>query len=866
MRCGLRVFLCCLLGSSVLARADVHVVPDDFDTVQAALDAAKPGDEVKVKPGEYTESLTLPCGVTLTGEGDGEVIVQCAPEAGSVLTVADCAEGTVKHITFRHTPESAGAETNEKPPPACRISRSGITFASCTVRDAAAHGLVVDGAGQPTILESTFEENAFDGILVMGNGADVTLVANSSIRNKRYGIWICNGAHVEARENASSENQLSGIVVNGEKTAATLIANTCRENSKHGIWICQGAQVEARENTCDGNKSSGLIVEGKTTRATLIANSARDNTYAGVFFGSGVQYEARDNVFVHNKQITEGELLRLFSSGRFAELETIAARLREEKARYVTGEWQLGYFYSYLGNECKRIGAQEEQVFTKRIGTWDAQSPGSITWRLVWAQAYVDLAWRERGSGWSRTVTEEGWEGFHRYLSKAWALIEEARELPTKDPHLYALCINLAKMHDPGESSGASILAGLARRIAGWTGDSGADKPDLGGFIEAGFELEPLYFPMYRKKATTLLPRWGGRRGALEQFAADAADRTQELGGDTLYAVVAASAQRVGAATYLHRFRFSWPRIKKGCQAILAKYPDSFYWPNIYCLLACLHEDRETAKALFDTIGGNVDLGVWGRGARLQSGEKKYRVNQWRAWARGEAERDFVASMEYAVAFGDDVLLRSLLEEGNDPSQLTDYGEPMICLALDNNELGIAKILAAAGADLDQRVPTGFPALVIAMRGALDIRYARLLLEEGAKPDTQQNNGETALFYAIRWNQYEKFALLLESGADHSITKEGGFTPLILAAYLGRPAMITELLAHGAQVDGQDEGGRTALCWAAVKDRREAARKLIEAGADVNARTNDGTSPLKAAKDKGALRTFTLLQDKGAEF
>src|SRR5215510_7694908 len=50
------------------ATSAVIKVPGDFPTIQAAIDAAKPGDIVQVSAGIYNENLTLNNPVTLVGE------------------------------------------------------------------------------------------------------------------------------------------------------------------------------------------------------------------------------------------------------------------------------------------------------------------------------------------------------------------------------------------------------------------------------------------------------------------------------------------------------------------------------------------------------------------------------------------------------------------------------------------------------------------------------------------------------------------------------------------------------------------------------------------------------------------------------
>jgi pectin methylesterase-like acyl-CoA thioesterase len=47
--------------------ASLITVPRDYPTIQSAIDAASPGDTIKVLPGTYTEQLTISKSLTFVG-------------------------------------------------------------------------------------------------------------------------------------------------------------------------------------------------------------------------------------------------------------------------------------------------------------------------------------------------------------------------------------------------------------------------------------------------------------------------------------------------------------------------------------------------------------------------------------------------------------------------------------------------------------------------------------------------------------------------------------------------------------------------------------------------------------------------------
>jgi CHAT domain-containing protein/Flp pilus assembly protein TadD len=72
---------------AVLAQR-VITVPDDFPTIQAAIDAAEPGDTVHVRAGRYREALVIRKPLHLEGEGRTETEIQPPAAERDVVTVS----------------------------------------------------------------------------------------------------------------------------------------------------------------------------------------------------------------------------------------------------------------------------------------------------------------------------------------------------------------------------------------------------------------------------------------------------------------------------------------------------------------------------------------------------------------------------------------------------------------------------------------------------------------------------------------------------------------------------------------------------------------------------------------------------------
>jgi parallel beta-helix repeat protein len=326
--------LLCLAVCPVWAVAETHRVPEAYRTIQAAVDAAGPGDTVLVAAGVYRERVRMKPGVVLRSAGGdrrGELgliraeatIIDGGGEAegGAGVQMAEGAtlDGfTVRRVgrydaaTWEKHHQTRGADQMHE-----HIGQPGtpgveVRGVSCVVKNNITHhngytGIAVTGVegkrtsprifgnvsyrnmgggigsmdGSTALIESNLcFENFYAGI--GHHNASPVVTDNECYSNIRAGIGISEGSSPVVRGNRCYGNQRAGIGIRtGDKTRPVVEGNDCYENAMAGIGVSEGAAPIVRDNRCYGNGMAGIGSESGA-RPMIVGNECYENEWAGI--------------------------------------------------------------------------------------------------------------------------------------------------------------------------------------------------------------------------------------------------------------------------------------------------------------------------------------------------------------------------------------------------------------------------------------------------------------------------------------------------------------------------------------------------------------------------------------------------------
>jgi len=211
-------------------------VPEDYKTIQAAINAANPGDIIQVAPGTYNECVTVNKPLTLIGENNSTTIIS--------------SNGTY-HVIY--------------------VTANHVNISEFTIRDGIQE---VDGVwhyfdgiwlqeSNGTNISGNIITNNFQGIILQS--CSDTKINNNLIINNQDGVGSSSSDRNIISNNTISNNLFSGITLQADSDENIISGNTVSDN-KNGIYIL---------GCCDNN----AVYHNNLINNTYQASSEKVNTW-----------------------------------------------------------------------------------------------------------------------------------------------------------------------------------------------------------------------------------------------------------------------------------------------------------------------------------------------------------------------------------------------------------------------------------------------------------------------------------------------------------------------------------------------------------------------------------------------------------
>jgi hypothetical protein len=242
----------------------------DFTSIQEAVDSAKKGDTVFLKPGRYQQDVTVHSKeqVKLVGAGQDKVTLLGREDVVGVLHVGKWPYGAtnieISDMTINEHGGHAVGLFNGRGVLLRRLTINGMLF-SQQVEDARIEDCTIGGS------ETTGVQFADSQAVLVGN----------FIHDNDHGVNVAGKSNIRLERNIITRSLFEAVVVN-DKAKAVLISNTLAKNGGGAAFLGQ-SQSEVSGNVVGLNRVGFLVASSSraTTSFNALYNTDGDYMRAG---------------------------------------------------------------------------------------------------------------------------------------------------------------------------------------------------------------------------------------------------------------------------------------------------------------------------------------------------------------------------------------------------------------------------------------------------------------------------------------------------------------------------------------------------------------------------------------------------------
>lgn len=264
------LFLCLFLQLNVNAQSNTIIIPDDYSTIQEAIDNANSGDTIYVKNGVYHENIHVNKSLSLIGEDKN-------------TTIIDLGENITENVI--------------------KITNNNVNVTGFTTRNARSSPLVPMGLAGILLINASYCNISGNIITINDYGIYVrsssnNIIAENNIMNNVNGIRLLNNSSNNIIvDNTITEQIYDGIILRDYCDNNTIVGNLIKNNRDAiGVWSTS-KDISIYGNSISSNNNAGILLSN-LPNSNIFGNNITNNDI-GIWL-----YTASDIIkFYHNNFI-----------------------------------------------------------------------------------------------------------------------------------------------------------------------------------------------------------------------------------------------------------------------------------------------------------------------------------------------------------------------------------------------------------------------------------------------------------------------------------------------------------------------------------------------------------------------------------
>ena len=267
----------------------VILIPEDYGSIQQAINAAAPGDTVHVNSGTYFENININKTITLVGENPETTIIDGSVSNstyGPTLWIygENVRDVSIINFTIRGSPNSWGLYM---------LGTPNTTIENSIISNNHG-GIVADASDNSTFLNNTIINNLYEGLVFLESSGHS--MKNNTISANAYNFGIQDSAF---NNDIDQSNLINGkpIYYLKNQTGITINPTTYPEIGYLALINCSNMIVEDLTLT---NNSNGILLA--QTNGTMLTG----NTFANDSMCIAMSYSTNDtlegNIIANNWQ------------------------------------------------------------------------------------------------------------------------------------------------------------------------------------------------------------------------------------------------------------------------------------------------------------------------------------------------------------------------------------------------------------------------------------------------------------------------------------------------------------------------------------------------------------------------------------